>query len=725
MRKLLCLLFFGVSVTSGQIDLKNFTTLQSSGTIPSDFSYLAREKVANDENRNENLSQKSDEVFKQNIHYSLDQIIHSGLCIYGDPISVYVDQVARKLLKDDEELYSQLRFYTLKSNVSNAFSTHQGIIMFTTGLISQFANETQLAYVLAHEIIHFREKHVVQTFEWKLQNKYNMANLTQFNNYSREKEIEADSKAIDMCLKAGYSSAEIYNSFDVLMFSHLPFDEIKFPLDYFNSPLFYIPESEFTKEVYPIKMDEEYDDEHSTHPSIDKRKEAIRPLLEESFGQGSSFMGEVSDFITIRNYARFESVRTSLLEMEFSRALYQLFLLEREFSDNYTLARWKAHAWNGLLRAKLNGFWSDVTVSRKNYEGESAVLYEYIKKLDKYGVAAHAMREITDAVTTYPDSEELKKLRVSTLKLLAASGSWSWSKYSEVAFHEAFAPRTDTLDTVLSVSDTMEIKNVQEPVSKYDRIKGSGAGKNTSAVSVNDSTKYYFYGLSDLVGDESFKKEFKEYQAEYDASTDYSYRKKKKSKEKPTIPVIGSRVIVVEPTTRYYSRKKYEYGKSDAYQNLLIDAIHSEADNNNVKLFDYSTSSLKDGGTAVFNQRAVMMSYLRQYASLNEPEYFVPVDFELVQDVQQKCATSKVLFSWTEYSTGRIAGRALIGMIIPPLAPLSIISSVGAYRKCDVTFVVMDMESGEVDYVQSNTLNSAGGKLVLRSEVHNLFNAKK
>lgn len=725
MKKLFFLFLFPAFITLGQVNFDNFTTLQSSGPIPSDFSSLARDKVANDDRRNVSLSEKSDEVFKQNIHYSLDYIIHSGQCIYGDPISVYIDQVAQKLLKDDKQLYSKLRFYTLKSNVSNAFSTHQGIIVFTTGLISQFANETQLAYVLAHEIMHYKEEHVVQTFEWKLQNKYNRENLNQFNNYSKEKEFEADSKAVDLCLKAGYSATEIYNSFDVLMFCHLPFDEITFPLDYFNSPLFYVPEKEYTTEVFPIKIDEAYDDENSTHPNVEKRKEVIRPALEKSFGEGSSFLDNPEEFYKIRNYARFESVRTSIMDMELSKALYQIFLLEKEFPGNYALARWKAHAWQGLLNAKLNGYWTDVTVLKRELEGESAVLHQYIKKLDKYAVASHTLRSITDALTDFPESEELRKLRTSTMKIIAASGNWSWNKYSETAFEEAFAPETELQDTV-SAADTIVVETVAEPepLSKYDRIKGTGTVKNNSSLVANDSTKYYFYGISDLMADRSFLNEFKEYEKELEHKKS---ERSSNSKKKKTTPVIGQRLIVVEPSTAFYTKRKHDFKKTDIYQNKLINAITSVAQKENIKLYDYSTVSLNQGGTDMFNQRNTMMNYLRQYASIEEPDYFVPVDYELLQNIQQKCGTSKVLFSWTEYSSGSrgVAGSILMGVLIPPALPAMMLKSLATYRTCEISFIVMDMEQGEVQYLQSSRIHSNGGSLVLKSEVHNLFHAKK
>lgn len=727
MKKICFLAAFSAFTILGQADFNKFITLQSSGKIPSDFSDLAREKVAGDDRRNENLSRRSDEVFKQNIHYSLDQMLHSGQCIYGDPISVYIDQVAKNLLKDNKKLYSGLRFYTLKSNVSNAFSTHQGIIVFTTGLISQFANEAQLAYVLAHEIVHYEEEHVVQTFEWKLQNEYSRENLNQFNNYSKEKEFEADRKAVDLCLKAGYSATEIYNSFDVLMFCHLPFDEIKFPLDYFNSSLFYVPEKEFPAEVFPIKMDEAYDDKNSTHPNVEKRKDTIHPLLEKSFGQGNAFLRSGDEFNTVRNYARFESVRTSIIDLDLSKALYQIFLLEKEFPKNYTLARWKAHVWQGLLNAKVNGYWSDVTATKKQLEGESAILYQYIKKLDKYAVGAHALRTITDAQKEFPDSEELQNIRASTIKIMAASDSWSWSKYTDVTFDEAFAPKTEIADSGSLNIDTVEVKDVGT-VSKYDRIKGTGSAKGASTTAVNDSTKYYFYGISDLMADKSFTDEFRKYKKEIDDQKAEKRQKKQiKKKSSELKPVVTERLIVVEPSTAYYIRQKYDFAQTDKFQNKLISAITSVANKKGVKLFDYSTVSLNEGGTDLFNQRNVMMNYLRQYAGLKESDYFVPVDFTLLQDIQQKCGTSKVLFSWTEYSSDsrRTIGPMLTGTLIPPSLPAMTLRALSRYKSCEITFIVMDMGLGEVQYLQSNEISSGGGNLVLKSEVHNLFHAKK
>jgi len=72
----------------------------------------------------------------------------SGRVLFGDPVSEYVNTVADKLLENEPELRSKLRFYCLKSNVTNAFATNQGMIFVTLGLIAQLENEAQLAQVL-------------------------------------------------------------------------------------------------------------------------------------------------------------------------------------------------------------------------------------------------------------------------------------------------------------------------------------------------------------------------------------------------------------------------------------------------------------------------------------------------------------------------------------------------------------------------------------------------
>ena len=171
---ILCFLVFTYNVCAQQ-DFNSFKTLRSEGKIPDDFSRLTVEKIQEDKgNTDRSLSKAQEKIFLEGIHYGIDQLLNSGMVIYGDEISNYVSDVADKLLKKKfASLRGKLRFYTIKSNASNALSTDQGIVFVTTGLLSQLTSEAQLAFILAHEIAHYQEKHVVESFEYRNQRNRN------------------------------------------------------------------------------------------------------------------------------------------------------------------------------------------------------------------------------------------------------------------------------------------------------------------------------------------------------------------------------------------------------------------------------------------------------------------------------------------------------------------------------------------------------------------------
>ena len=150
---LLIILSSFISESFAQVDFNNYTTLLSKGTIPQDFTKQTFQKLEEDlKTGRAELNQNQEKVFFEGTNYAIDEILHSGFVIYGDDITTYICEIADKLLVNEPELRSKLRFYTIKSNSANAFSTDQGIVFFTTGLIAQLTSEAQLAYILAHEI---------------------------------------------------------------------------------------------------------------------------------------------------------------------------------------------------------------------------------------------------------------------------------------------------------------------------------------------------------------------------------------------------------------------------------------------------------------------------------------------------------------------------------------------------------------------------------------------
>ena len=128
-----------------------------------------------------------------------------------------------------------------------------------------------------------------------------------------------------------FKKSNIYN------YGHLPFDEILFDTTLFQNKYYRFPSSYWIEEINEIAIADEYDEEKSTHPNPDARKEKILNLIKGTLNsnKGSYYqIGGEELFTYIRNVARFEIAKTLLLEHKYKKAVYHTYLLQREFKDN-------------------------------------------------------------------------------------------------------------------------------------------------------------------------------------------------------------------------------------------------------------------------------------------------------------------------------------------------------------------------------------------------------
>lgn len=114
-----------------QVDFNNYQPIQSKGKTPELFSSHILDKIEVELKNDYDLSKKEKKDFVTQRNYSLDSLLHYGYVIYGDELSTYIQDLAQVLLKDEPELFSELNFFVLKSNVSNAFITPNGSTFFS------------------------------------------------------------------------------------------------------------------------------------------------------------------------------------------------------------------------------------------------------------------------------------------------------------------------------------------------------------------------------------------------------------------------------------------------------------------------------------------------------------------------------------------------------------------------------------------------------------------
>jgi hypothetical protein len=715
------------STLVAQTDFDNFKTLISKGEIPADFSSLTYAKIKEDlaNNRTE-LKGNAERIFLEGIHYSIDELLHSGLVIYGDEVTNYVTEIAKGLLKDDPALFNSLRFYTLKSNVTNAFSTDQGILFVTTGLISQITSEAQLALVIGHEISHYTKKHVVETFDWKRKNGRNSDKIQSLSQYSKDKEFEADKIGLELYHKAGYSKKEILPTFDVLMYSYLPFDEVPVPRDYWNLNEFVLPESYFPTESYPIKAIEDEDDSRSSHPNIRKRKEAMQEAM-SAYGTWGNEVYKLTQerFIRIRNICRFESIRTDVIETNFADALYSIFILEKEYPNSIYLSRMKAKVWLGIAQHRNKNLLNKNLLKPAQLEGEIAVVHFLLKKFDRLEMSSYSMAQVNQIRTKYPKDKEINAIWERMISTLAITDKFDLSLFSSKSFQQS------KLEFQQFNEDSTQVKKGgdDDKLSKYDKIKKK---KNTDSPENFDENKFYTYALYNLINDDKFlkiyrkKKEIIDEEIQKDLAlkelSRNEYNRAMKLEDNNRLRLGVKDVLFVEPLVYHYNKNEINRVKSQKLAENFADAIQKTSEDLNMTVTTLSSSTLKSFGTPGFNERAILLSYLSQLSDQDEIDVF-PVDFDLLDEIKTNYGTSKVMFSMLEhsYSANIDAISVVYSLSIPPLAlaifPIKILTG----HQTLLNVIVMDLDRGEISAGKKYYYNEPLTKMSMRAQVYNVL----
>jgi beta-barrel assembly-enhancing protease len=77
------------------------------------------------------------------------------------PMQEYLDALSCKLAPD---LCSDLRVYLIRQPYLNAFMAPNGMMVIFTGTLARSENKAQLAFVMAHEIGHYRSRHSLENW---------------------------------------------------------------------------------------------------------------------------------------------------------------------------------------------------------------------------------------------------------------------------------------------------------------------------------------------------------------------------------------------------------------------------------------------------------------------------------------------------------------------------------------------------------------------------------
>ncbi len=161
---------------------------------------------------------------------ALGEQIHNNLQAQGMKLSrsrklnSYVNGIGRRLASVAKRTKIPYRFHVVQDDAVNAYATAGGYVYVTTGLMKTADNEAQLASVIAHEVAHIEEKHLIkqirkQTITRGLvatalgSDRNVLANigveLLVSRPQSRGDEFEADGTGLKILRDAEYATAEM------------------------------------------------------------------------------------------------------------------------------------------------------------------------------------------------------------------------------------------------------------------------------------------------------------------------------------------------------------------------------------------------------------------------------------------------------------------------------------------------------------------------------------
>lgn len=724
-----------------QIDFNHYKPLSSKGHVPVDFSSPTLTKIKQDNREDlKSLSARKKSFFVEQIHYSIDEILHSGNVTFGDTISNYLQELGDRLIADETDLRGKLRFYVYNSTEANAFSTRQGIVFVTTGLIAQLTSEAQLAFVLSHEIIHYQEHHVLDLFEYASKEKfYSYNEKARFlSNYSRENELEADRLAVKMVRDAGYKSSEINKTFDVLLYSYLPFEELKLNTAYFNTDEMYVPEMYFDFKRNEISAKFKYNDYLMSHPNLAKRKEQVSEQIAKFKDWEKQILFEDSlRFFLIRDIARFEFVLNKVYSEEPVEALYAIYVLEKKYPESEFLKNCKSQAWLDIMKSAIKKetflYASYTTSSRKKqkyYEGQISILNQFIASLPKQGKLAMGLRVIYDSYQSDTNNITAKKCYETAIHLLVKSDDFETGKFSTKNYAQTLAYLNDLKQDTSSESNLHAVE-----WDKYAVIENQSKGM-TEDFGI-DSTKFYMYGISDIIQDSNFIQKFNRFSAkksmlekdkeEFNLMTDLEQEDLEYFKYDQEVHLKMDSMLLFEPAIfETTGSAEINVFKTFKTRDLIFNEIYSNASYLNIHVESLTLKNLETMSAADWNNYSLLQRSLTRAISDYENDYFV-LDVPDLNGIKSTFNAEKLLFLEYQhtYHPDLNAGNIFLFTALLPVGliyfPIAILSG----HTSDWQYYVLDLQTGELVLDRSYYVNEPVSKHNVGSRLNGLFNQLK
>lgn len=685
----------------GQSSIEHFTQLESAGEMPADFKTLI--------------------VSEQNMDKFLRDLFLGGEVLFGTPLNTYINTIADTLLHDYPELRQELRFYILKSPVVNAFATENGIIMVNMGLLAQVTSESDLAFILAHEIVHYVEHHVFTLNDYAKDMKKTDARAfyLNFHNRSRDQELAADKLGLERYYNhSPYSLETLDVTFDVLQYATLPFDEIPFPREFVEKPFYKFPDKYFLQSVTPVDSRENHVDTLSTHPNIQRRRQAVKAIVAGLNHEGRREFVQSEDlFYQMRTLARFECINLYLTEHDYAASLYNSFVLLKQFPQNRFLNSAIAASFYGVAMYRINGNTSDCIKPYKEIQGEQQQVNHFLSKLSRNEATVLAIRFVWQEKVQNPDDTYLDAICKNLMQVLQTKNRMEYNDFSDYSMFE-------TPDSTPINEEKQDSLNPLQG-DKYQRIKGNN---RLPVIAPTEAFKTVNYMLVDYHRDPAFNEMLTVSLDDYEDNEIHQIVKKDDYTDIGKI-IINSPICMVD-FKRFSSQK--EYNECIKMNDKITKVLHKVSKKLDIEAKLLDEDNMLTYQTEQYNCYVKLKEWIKDYANANETKmiFYQSKDIQKVIDFYGTPYLNIVLATKEQdkYYWRQRTSHLIEMLICPYTAPFAITSLALPIQKAQTHVIILDLRTGDVlvdnTVISYSSINEAYRNSFIYDQFYTIFKTK-
>jgi hypothetical protein len=742
MKQLSFLLFFCWIWGASYAQEQDYHPLECSGEIPREWLISSSAKYEREVNKIKSQKvkgkkKKDRKKYALETSYILDDLLQTGLVLFNDSLSNYFNDVI-KVLQETAAVRTpnKVTVYTLRSPSVNAFATPRGNVFVTMGLLAQVENEAQLAFILAHELVHVMEKHNLKMYleavdiereTGKMGNRRKVLENATFdqaiiakNNYSKELESEADEKGLELFLQTRYSTSSLNTVFDVLKYAYLPFDDVPFDRSFFERPNYSFPEEYWLEEINPIAgVEEDEDDSKSTHPNLKARRSAVREVIEKSDDKGkSNFLVSEDRFTRLQRFARMEIPMLYLHNEDFGNAVYAAYLLLREEPQNRYLQKIVAKSLYLLAKYKNDSRSFSLEPDHEFIEGESQSVFHFLEKIPDEEMTLLAIRYAWELSREIPEDREVQ-LIVEDL-------------FTELAQHQ------ENLDSFLKelpsgeeVVEMEEENEIDEPRSKYEKIRE----KKEQEVKEGGNA-YWRFVFMDYLEDEAFIKAFEAGQEqmrereEWKEYYDNNYREiiKKERKQKKKGMRLGiEKIAVVNP---FYlqldetNENGVEFLKTEFGQGKFREVMEEVAPVSDLDIEILDVENLRKSHVETFNDIRHLNEWFAEQVMHDDLSLTPGNNQNQIDQIAQTYGTDYFLWMGIISLKGKKkfpVVAALAGIVYPPFLIYAIAEGVKPNNETMIYAILFDVTNGKREVLKYDVYDRRDSGAMLKAHVYDVF----